>query len=116
MEQNALEGSARVTHAKTPAHTSGLGAAGRPRRPGPETTRLGKEIYERDIRAQVEADHVGEVVAIDVDSGSWSIGDSVIAATDRLQAQRPDANDIWLERVGFRALYSFGGGSLRRTE
>ena len=105
-----------MTHAKTPAHTSGLGAAGRPRRPGAETTRLGKEIYERAVRAQVEADHVGEVVAIDVDSGSWAMGDSVIAATDRLRAQRPDANDIWLERVGFRALYSFGGGSLRRAE
>ena len=43
---------------------------------------LGDEIYERDIRAQVEANHHGAVVAIDVDSGSWAIGDTVIAATD----------------------------------
>ena len=34
---------------------------------------MGKEIYERDIRPQVEADHDGEVVAIDVESGSWAI-------------------------------------------
>ena len=53
-----------MTHTKTPARALGLGAAGRPRRPDAETTRLGKEIYERDIRAQVAADHVGEVVAI----------------------------------------------------
>ena len=39
-----------------------------------ETARLGDEIYERDIRKQVEADHHGEVVAIDVESGSWAGG------------------------------------------
>ena len=105
-----------MTQADAPANPLGLGAAGRPRRPRAETTRLGKEIYERAIRPQVEVDHVGEVVAIDVDSGTWAIGDGVIAATDLLRAQRPDANDIWLERVGFRALYSFGGGSVRRAE
>ena len=30
------------------------------RRPREETARLGDEIYERDIRPQVEADHHGE--------------------------------------------------------
>ena len=74
---------------------------------------MGDEIYERDIRKQVETDHAGEVVAIDVESGIWSIGKDEIAATDRLQAQCPDAHDVWCLRVGYRALYSFGGGSLR---
>ena len=32
-----------------------------------EIARLGKDIYERDIRPKVEVDHHGEVVAIDVD-------------------------------------------------
>ena len=84
-----------------------------PSRPAAETARLGDEIYERDIRRQVEADHHGEVVAIDVESGIWAIGKDEIAATDRLQGQRPDAYDVWCLRVGYRALYSFGGGSLR---
>ena len=53
------------------------------RRPAEETARLGDEIYERDIRRQVEADHHGAVVAIDVDTGSWAIGDIVIAADGR---------------------------------
>ena len=57
--------------AETPAHAHGEGVEVRPRRPREETARLGKEIYERDIRGQVEADHHGEVVAIDVDSRSW---------------------------------------------
>ena len=87
-----------------------------PDRPAEETARLGDEIYERDIRRQVEDDHVGEVVAIDVESGSWTIGDDEIAATDRLRAERPDAYDVWCLRVGYRALYSFGGGSLRSAQ
>ena len=85
-------------------------------RPQDEIARLGDEIYERDVRAQVEADHHGEVVAIDVESGHWAIGDSVIAATDRLRAQHPDAADVWLLRVGYRALHHFGGRPLRNAE
>ncbi len=86
------------------------------RRPAEETARLGDEIYERDIRREVEADHHGEVVAIDVETGSWAVGDDVIAATDRLRGQRPDAIDVWLLRVGHRALHHFGGRPLRSAE
>ena len=85
------------------------------RRPREETARLGKEIYERDIRPQVEAAHFGEVVAIDVDSGKWAVGDNVIAAADSLREKRPDAINVLCERVGHRTLYRFGGSSLRRT-
>ena len=94
-----------------PAQPDGIAAG--PRRPSQETARLGDEIYERDIRRQVETDHHGEVVAIDVESGGWAVGDNVIAATDRLRAQCPDAIDVWLLRIGYRVLHHFGGRSLR---
>ena len=99
------------THAPTKSPRSTT-----PTRPGEEIARLGDEIYERGIRAQVEADHHGEVVAIDVDTGIWAIGGDVIAATDRLRIQLPDAIDVWLLRVGYRALHHFGGRPLRRAE
>ena len=86
------------------------------RRPKEETARLGKEIYERDIRPLLEDAHHGEVVSIDVDSGSWAIGANVIAATDSLRAQRPEAIDVWSVRVGHHAMYHFGGRPLRRAE
>ena len=95
-----------MTNAKTPA---------RPRRPREEAVRLGKEIYERDIRPQVEADHFGEYVAIDVETGDWAVADTAIAAMERLRALRPKAVDVLMERVGYRALRSFGAGSLRRA-
>ena len=43
--------------------------------------RLGKEIYESDIRPQVKANLEGEVVAIDVDCGSYALGENAIAAS-----------------------------------
>ena len=86
-----------------------------PTRPRDEIARLGKEIYKRDILPQVEADHFGEYVAIDVETGDWAVADGEIAALDRLRALRPEAIDVLMERVGYRALRSFGAGSLRRT-
>ena len=95
-----------MTNAKTPA---------RPRRPREEAVRLGKEIYKRDILPQVEADHFGEYVAIDVETGDCAVADTTRVAVERLRAKRPEAVDVLMERVGYRALRSFGAGSLRRT-
>ena len=83
------------------------------RRPAEETARLGRKIYQQDILPLVEAEHHGEVVAIDVDTGNWAIGDNVIIATDRLREKRPDAINVLSERVGYPALYRFGGSSRR---
>ena len=87
-----------------------------PARPRDETSRMGKEIYERDIRPRVEADHCGDVVAIDVDSGNWAIGHEASEAVDRLSSQFPKAHDILCLRIGRMAVYSFGGSTLRRAE
>ena len=65
---------------------------------------------------QVEADHRGEYVAIDVESGSWAISDDLRAAAKRLRTQQPGAIDVWLLRVGYRALHHFGGRPIRRAE
>ena len=96
-----------MTHAKTPA---------RQRRPREEAARLGREIYERDILPRVEADHIGEYVAIDVETGEWTIADSESGVVDRLRAQCPSAVDVLVERVGYRAIRRFGAGSLRKRE
>ena len=78
------------------------------RRQAEETARLGDEIYEGQIRPQVEAAHRGEYVAIDVDSGSW-----VIAADPRTAAEQlrllPDA------RHSTPTLWMFGYSVLQGT-
>ena len=96
-----------MLNAETPA---------RQRRAKEETARLGDEIYRRDVKAQVQVDHDGEYVAIDVDSGRWAVAESELAASNLLLAQCPNAIDVWLLRVGYRVVASIGGGSLRRAE
>ncbi len=79
-----------------------------PRYSAEETARRGDEIYERDIRAQVEQTYRGKVVAIDIDRGAYVIDDNALAASERLLAQHPDA-EIWCVRIGHRALHHLGG-------
>jgi hypothetical protein len=67
----------------------------------------GQEIYERDIRPLVEDEHRGRIVAIDIETGAFEIADDVLTASDRLFAQRPDAQP-WTVRIGSPAVYRIG--------
>jgi hypothetical protein len=73
-----------------------------------EFARRGDEIYNRDIRPQVEAGNKGKFVAIDIESGAWEMDADDYTATERLLNRLPDAQ-IWLVRVGHRAAYRIGG-------
>lgn len=99
----------RDAETRTPTHGEETTA---PTRSRDETARLGDEIYERDIRSQVEADHHGEIVAIDVNSGDFAVAESVTAAWERLVSLRPDGG-FWFVRVGYPAVYHLGGRPLR---
>jgi len=72
-----------------------------------ETARRGDAIYENMVRAHVEPEHQGEVVAIDVESGAYALGEDALTAARRLRTQQPDA-EVWLVRVGSRALHRIG--------
>lgn len=82
-----------------------------PRYSAEETARLGDEIYEREVRARVEARNHGKVVAIDVETGAYALDESALAAAKRLRARCPKA-DIWFVRVGHRALHRIGSRSV----
>jgi hypothetical protein len=69
-----------------------------------EVVRRGEEIYERDIRAKVEAGHRGEFIVIDVDSGDYDIDVNALEATHRVAARHPDG-DRCLLRIGSPAAY-----------
>lgn len=85
-----------------------------------DTVDLGREIYERDIRHRVEKEHVGKICAIDVDSGCWALGDDRAIPDDevavaRLRKERPEAVNIYCERIGYLGARSFGG-AMRRID
>jgi hypothetical protein len=73
------------------------------RYPIEEIARRGDEIYNRTIRAAVEGKHDGEVVAIDVDTGFYALGDSVQSAVAPVQAENSEA-EVWFVRVGRHAV------------
>lgn len=77
-----------------------------------ETARRGDEIYERVVRARVEAENHGKVVAIDIETGAYALDENALAATKRLRAQHPDA-EIWFVWVGHCALHRLGLRSSR---
>ncbi len=68
-----------------------------------EVAAAGREIYE-GIREEMEADHWGELVVIDVHSGDYEVGEytgqqSDVEISKRLLQRSPDAF-TWAELVG----------------
>ncbi len=73
-----------------------------------ETIQRGKEIYERDIRAQVEAGNNGKVLVIDVETGHFELDRDSDAATLRALAKNPHAV-LYRMRIGYPAFGKLGG-------
>ena len=68
-----------------------------------ETAELGRQIY-AGMREEMEANHWGRLVVIDIQSGDYEVADyrdsnSVIAPTMRLQERDPDTL-VWAEFIG----------------
>jgi peptide subunit release factor RF-3 len=74
----------------------------------------GQALYESGIREQVETGNDGKIVAIDIETGEFEVGDTVMAATDRLFERQPDAQP-WGIRIGHPAVYHFGSRSLKKN-
>ncbi len=82
-------------------------AISQPRYSKEEFARRGDEIYERDLRPQVEAGNEGKFIVIDIETGAYEIDADELVASDRLLARHPDAQ-VWLRRVGSRYARRFG--------
>jgi hypothetical protein len=78
-----------------------------PRYSKDEHARRGTNLYEQQVRAQVEANNHGRIVAIDVDTGAFEVADDTLTASQRLLARCPDAQ-IWCVRIGHPAVHHFG--------
>lgn len=80
-----------------------------------EIARRGEELYEQRLRKQVETeDNIGKIIAIDIETSDYEIGNDVIATGRRLLAKHPGAA-TWTKRIGYNAVYTLGG-TLVRTD
>jgi hypothetical protein len=77
-----------------------------------EFSRRGNEIYESQVRTQVEQGNHGKIVAIDIETGTFELAKDTITASDRLLERYPDAQ-IWCVRIGHRGVHRFGVGRLQ---
>ena len=65
-----------------------------------EIVQRGKEIYYRDVASVVEASNYGRVVALDIRTGEYELGDDAIKSAAQLRERLPDAV-IFFMRVGY---------------
>lgn len=72
-----------------------------------EIVRRGQALYDERIRAQVESDHKGKFLVLDIETGDYEIDTDELTALHRAQAKRADA-PLYLLRIGHRAAYKLG--------
>lgn len=75
-----------------------------------EIARRGREIYERDIRAEVERKHDGEFLVVDVATGDYAVGEDDEEVFDRAEAKNPEGL-FYLMRVGRPAAHRIGSSA-----
>ncbi len=72
-----------------------------PRHSLEEMARLGRVVYERDVKPHIRPEQDGLCLAIDVEGRGWKIGDDEQEVVERLGVRIPDAQ-ISLRRAGRR--------------
>lgn len=75
-----------------------------------DISRRGKEIYEREIRRQVEGDHDGEFLVVDITTGRFSMGESSEEAFEGAEEENPEGV-FYLMRVGRKAAHRIGASA-----
>jgi hypothetical protein len=74
-----------------------------------DVARLGKDLYQQSIRAQVETpENIGKMVIIDVETGDYEIDELGLESSRRLRAKHPDAA-LYGIRIGYNVAESLGG-------
>ncbi|MGQ9631393.1 MAG: hypothetical protein ACUVXI_13940 [bacterium] len=64
----------------------------------------GQKIYEERLKGKLEPEHKGEIVTIEVGTGNYFLGDSVIEAVNRAKEKHPD-KIFFIARVGYKAVH-----------
>jgi hypothetical protein len=63
-----------------------------------EFARRGDEIYESQIRPQVETDNNGKIVAIDIETGNFELAGDTMNAIQKLLDRLPNIQ-TWVGRI-----------------
>ena len=72
-----------------------------------EFAEKGNELYESQVREQVEKDNLGKIVAIDIETGAFEVAEDSLGAIEKLRERFPEAQ-AWFVRIGHRAVHKIG--------
>ena len=67
----------------------------------------GQEYYDRVLRAEVEPEHKGEFLVLEVESGEYELDADEAAALNRAMERHPD-HVFYVLRVGSRTAHRIG--------
>ncbi len=76
-----------------------------------EFAQRGHQLYENQVKAQVEEGNYGKIVAIDIETGAFEVAENSLTAAKQLLQHNPDAQ-IFGIRIGHPAVHRFGFHSL----
>jgi hypothetical protein len=69
--------------------------------------KVAEEIYARRLRAELEASHRGEFLAIEPESGDYFLGESISDAANRARSMHPEKT-AYVLRIGFAGAVHLG--------
>lgn len=64
---------------------------------------LGRQHYQR-LKDRLEPEHIGKIVAVEVESGEYFLGNTVVEAIKNAEAKYPEEL-LYIARIGYRAVY-----------
>jgi hypothetical protein len=72
-----------------------------------DVARRGWDLYRRRIRHEVEPEHEGRFLVVDVNTGRYVVADDEVEALDQAREQMPTGT-FYLVRVGRRTAHRIG--------
>jgi hypothetical protein len=72
-----------------------------------EIVQRGQALYERQLRALVEARHQGKFLVLDIETGDYEIDADDVSAVQRAKTKHPDAA-FYIVRIGSPTAYRLG--------
>ncbi len=72
-----------------------------------EIAHKGEEVYQK-ISKQIKKEHVGDFMAIEVESGKYFLGQTQMEAIEKAKKRFP-AKVFYLMKIGFPAVVTFSG-------
>ena len=72
-----------------------------------QASEIGEAMYERDIRAKVEPENIGEYIVINIENGEYEVGNDASSLSDNLHTRQPNAA-LYGVRIGYRAAAKIG--------